>query len=82
MYLVIYQKNGKQKVEQINAENDRGARMGKVNMTCPHCNQELSREEIARLFSQISSDAKRKASAENGKKGGRPKKVKNETPNI
>jgi hypothetical protein len=45
-------------------------------MTCPHCKKELSREEVARLFAQITSEAKMAASRENGKKGGRPKKEK------
>ncbi len=47
-------------------------------MTCPHCGKELSTEEIKAIWAAYNgsknSDAKRAASRENGKKGGRPKK--------
>ena len=49
-------------------------------MICPHCNQEIeiSREEITRQFSKIASEKKQENSRQNGKKGGRPKKDKQE----
>lgn len=47
-------------------------------MTCPHCGKELSPEEIRALWASYNgskkTEAKRRASAENGKKGGRPRK--------
>jgi hypothetical protein len=46
-------------------------------MTCPHCGQQLSPEEIRALWGAYNgsktSEAKRRAAAENGKKGGRPR---------
>lgn len=42
-------------------------------MTCPHCHKPIN---VGSLLSQIKSKAKAKASAANGKKGGRPRKVR------
>jgi hypothetical protein len=51
-------------------------------MICPHCNQPISDEEIAKHFASkggsAKTEAKRQASRTNGKKGGRP--VKKEEP--
>lgn len=41
-------------------------------MNCPHCNQLIN---PAQILGSIKSEKKSKASRENGKKGGRPKKV-------
>jgi hypothetical protein len=47
-------------------------------MICPHCKKDLTESEIIALFSawrgSQKSEKKSKSSAENGKKGGRPKK--------
>lgn len=51
---------------------------------CPHCNQELTDEQVIELYADYCSrnlkgkSSKKKASSsrENGKKGGRPKKLK------
>ena len=52
-------------------------------MICPHCKNHLSLDEIKTIKAAIMSEigsiksiAKAKASAENGKKGGRPRKIK------
>jgi hypothetical protein len=46
-------------------------------MICPHCKKELKEGEVIALFSawrgSKTSQKKRKSSAENGKKGGRPR---------
>lgn len=50
-------------------------------MICPHCGEKFSSEEVENIRAQLmaeqgkkTSDAKKRTSAENGKKGGRPKK--------
>lgn len=51
-------------------------------MKCPHCQQVIDNALIAAEMGRVggaiggksTSEAKRKASAENGKRGGRPKK--------
>jgi hypothetical protein len=40
----------------------------------------MDTRDAGRIGGQSKSDAKRKASAENGKKGGRPKKLKSPDP--
>ena len=53
-------------------------------MTCPHCGTEIPKElvekeaasTIGRLGGSAKTEAKKKASAENGKLGGRPRKPK------
>jgi len=53
-------------------------------MNCPHCNRELSESEVLSLYGSLmghrakgaTSERKRRTSAENGKKGGRPKGAK------
>ena len=45
-------------------------------MTCPNCQAEISQAEISSQLGKIKSEKKAKASAENGKKGGRPRKEK------
>jgi len=53
-------------------------------MICPHCHNEISEADIARHFAAIggrkggqsTSEAKRQAARENGKRGGRPRKEK------
>ena len=42
-------------------------------MKCPHCGNDLTPEDIARLMGSIKTEAKAKASRENGAKGGRPR---------
>ena len=42
-------------------------------MKCPHCGKEIN---PASLLGQIKTEKKATAARENGKKGGRPKKVK------
>lgn len=44
---------------------------------CPHCGKEITINPAA-LMGHMTSEAKATASRENGKKGGRPKKVKEE----
>lgn len=41
--------------------------------TCPHCHREIN---PAALLGSAKSEAKARASRENGKKGGRPRKKK------
>ncbi len=47
-------------------------------ITCPHCEKTLTPEQIRALWGAYNgsktSDAKKKSSSENGKKGGRPRK--------
>lgn len=40
-------------------------------MKCPHCKRKIN---IGAILATVKSEAKRKASKENGKKGGRPRK--------
>jgi hypothetical protein len=42
-------------------------------MKCPHCHKEIKMSLIASEIGKVKSDKKSKSSAENGKKGGRPK---------
>jgi hypothetical protein len=44
-------------------------------MKCPHCGGEIS---PASLMGKMTSDKKKAAAIANGKKGGRPKKIKPE----
>lgn len=52
---------------------------------CPHCNQQLTDEQIITLYADFcsrnlkgrTSEKKASTSAENGRKGGRPKGSKN-----
>ena len=44
--------------------------------SCPHCKKQLTPNQIASLLGSITSRAKKISSAENGKLGGRPKKLK------
>lgn len=48
-------------------------------MKCPTCKTEFkpTKKDLASEFSKLDSPAKRKASRENGKRGGRPKGSKN-----
>jgi hypothetical protein len=49
-------------------------------MICPHCEKRLTESEIIALFSSWRGSRKKPSnakSAENGKKGGRPKGSKN-----
>ena|ERR1039458_2895721 len=43
-------------------------------MKCPHCSKTITASTIAKYLASRTSPAKAKASAENGKLGGRPKK--------
>ena len=51
-----------------------------MKIKCPHCKKTIEIEDpaaaLGRIGGQSTSEAKRKASAENGKKGGRPKTKK------
>jgi len=46
-------------------------------MECPHCGHELTPDEVKRLWASlggsVKSEARARASVENGKKGGWPK---------
>ena len=42
-------------------------------MICPHCLNEITQSMIAVEIGKHTSEKKKKSSAENGKKGGRPK---------
>ena len=46
-------------------------------MKCPHCQKEISNEQLAAGMGSIKTEKKAAASRENGKKGGRPKESKN-----
>lgn len=53
--------------------------MNKKLFICPHCGKEITKEAhswSASILGSVKSEKKAKASAENGKKGGRPKKKK------
>ena len=50
--------------------------LGDDKMKCPHCGKEIDRSLFASEIGKIKSKRKSKSSAENGKKGGRPKKKK------
>ena len=51
-------------------------------LSCPHCNREIPLSHYAKVFAgkggrmggRSCSEAKKRASKENGRKGGRPKK--------
>lgn len=45
-------------------------------MICPHCGKRISKKQAASAMGKSKSEAKQNAARENGKLGGRPKKVK------
>ena len=47
-------------------------------MRCPHCNRTIN---IGALIGSVSTPAKADAARANGRKGGRPKKLKRRKPN-
>lgn len=44
-------------------------------MKCPHCGKEIKVEDAAKALGSTKTKKKAAASRENGKKGGRPRKV-------
>ena len=47
-------------------------------MICPHCKKKIKTNLAAVALGKIKSEKKSEAARENGKKGGRPRKVKEE----
>ena len=47
---------------------------------CPHCGKILTDAEVRSIHSQMIGSRPKPTSAENGKKGGRPKGAKNKKP--
>ena len=45
-----------------------------TNMKCPYCKKQIDPKDIASEIGRHNSEAKKKAARENGKKGGRPRK--------
>jgi len=43
-------------------------------MKCPYCKKQIDPKDIASEIGRHNSEAKKKAARENGKKGGRPRK--------
>jgi hypothetical protein len=44
-------------------------------MTCPHCKAAISGSDLGKIMRSANSEAQKQAARENGKKGGRPKKI-------
>lgn len=49
---------------------------------CPHCGKILTDAEVRSIHSQMIGSRPKPTSAENGKKGGRPKGSKNKPKNV
>lgn len=51
-------------------------------MNCPHCKKKIKTNLAAVALGKIKSEKKAQAARENGKKGGRPKKIKEEREEV